>query len=158
GESRGCGLRQPANSGATAMKRTDAARRGVILVTVLWSMALLSGLAMAAAITFRGFVGIMAIDRDSVRIDGLLSAGLEVAAGMAAGWDATPISGAEATVPLRSGAIRVRLADEGGRIDVGRAPVEMLTDLFASIGVPQPQMVAQQVVAFRDANTARASA
>ena len=38
------------------MKRSDP-RSGVILVTVLWSIALLSALAMAASVTFRGFAG-----------------------------------------------------------------------------------------------------
>src|SRR5262249_10948106 len=40
--------------GGDAMTRNEA-RRGVVLVTVLWSIALLSALAMAASVTFRGF-------------------------------------------------------------------------------------------------------
>ncbi|HTE94027.1 MAG TPA: hypothetical protein VK678_11030 [Bradyrhizobium sp.] len=63
------------------MKRSDP-RRGVILVTVLWSIALLSALAMAASVTFRGFAGVMAVERDRVQGDALLSAGLETAAGI----------------------------------------------------------------------------
>ena len=50
------------------MKRSDP-RSGVILVTVLWSIALLSALAMAAAVTFRGFAGVMAVERDRVQGD-----------------------------------------------------------------------------------------
>src|SRR5271170_6822555 len=64
-----------------AMKRSDP-RRGVILLTVLWSIALLSALAMAASVTFRGFAGIMAVERDRLQGDALLSAGLETAAGI----------------------------------------------------------------------------
>ena len=48
------------------MRRSDP-RSGVILVTVLWSIALLSALAMAAAVTFRGFAGVMAVERDRVK-------------------------------------------------------------------------------------------
>ena len=48
------------------MKRSDP-RSGVILVTVLWSIALLSALAMAASVTFRGFAGVMAVERDRVQ-------------------------------------------------------------------------------------------
>src|ERR1700732_1592816 len=51
-------------------------RRGVVLVAVLWSIALLSALAMAASTTFRGFAGIMVVDRDRVQGDALLTAGL----------------------------------------------------------------------------------
>ena len=59
------------------MKRVDP-RSGVILVTVLWSIALLSALAMAASVTFRGFAGVMAVERDRVQVandlaDGLIS-------------------------------------------------------------------------------------
>ena len=38
--------------------RTDP-RRGVILVAVLWTVALLSALAMATSVTFREFAGIV---------------------------------------------------------------------------------------------------
>ena len=41
------------------MKRSDP-RSGVILVTVLWSIALLSALAMAAALASRGLVETLA--------------------------------------------------------------------------------------------------
>ena len=61
--------------------RNSLASSGAILVSVLWSIALLSALAMAASTTFRGFSGIMALDRDRVRADAILTAGLEVAAG-----------------------------------------------------------------------------
>ena len=53
------------------MKRSDP-RSGVILMTVLWSIALLSALAMAASVTFRGFAGIMSVERDRVQGDALL--------------------------------------------------------------------------------------
>jgi hypothetical protein len=52
---------------------------------VLWSIALLSALAMAAAVTFRGFAGVMAVERDRVQ-GALLSAGLETAAGSSTRW------------------------------------------------------------------------
>ena len=54
-------------------------RRGVVLVTVLWLIALLSALAMAASITFRGFAGVVALDRDRVQAEALLTGGLEAA-------------------------------------------------------------------------------
>src|SRR5260370_37631199 len=59
---------------------SGSARRGVVLITVLWTVALLATLAMATSLTFRGFAGIMAIDRDRLKADGLLTAGPEDAA------------------------------------------------------------------------------
>jgi general secretion pathway protein K len=126
-----------------------AKRRGVVLVTVLWSVALLSTLVMATSLTFRGFVGIVAVDRDRLKADGLLTAGLEVAAGLASSADTIPLYDMESTVTLSSGSVRFRIDDEGGRIDVGKAPVEVLAALFGSIGVPSPDALAQKIVEWR---------
>jgi general secretion pathway protein K len=54
-------------------------QRGVVLVTVLWLIALLSALAIAASITFRGFASIVALDRDRVQAEALLTGGIEAA-------------------------------------------------------------------------------
>src|SRR3977135_858731 len=48
------------------MNRDDP-RRGTILVAVLWSITLLSALAMATSTTFRGFAAIMVVDRDRIQ-------------------------------------------------------------------------------------------
>jgi len=127
----------------------NAKRRGVILVTVLWSIALLSALVMATSVTFRGFLGIVTVDRDRLRADGLLTAGLEVAAGLASSADQIPLYDVESTVTLSSGAVRFRIDDEGGRIDIGKAPVEVLAALFASVGARNPDTIAQRIVEWR---------
>jgi general secretion pathway protein K len=123
-------------------------RRGVILVTVLWSIALLSALAMAAAVTFRGFAGVMAVERDRVQGDALLSAGLETAAGIIDGLGEAPLMEIETTVNLATGAARVRLNDEGGRVDIGRAPAIVLAALLRSVGASEAAAndVAQRMV------------
>ena len=129
-------------------------------MTVLWSIALLSTLVMATSVTFRGFVGIVTVDRDRLKADGLLTAGLEVAAGLASSADQIPLYDVESTVRLSSGAVRFRIDDEGGRIDIGKAPVEVLAALFASIGAPKPDAIAQRIVEWRkldDAATAPAT-
>ncbi len=82
-------------------------RRGMVLVVVLWTIALCSALAMAASVNFRSFVGIVAVDQDRVRGDALLTAGLEVAAGLAMDWPDKPLLDRETTIN-----------DEGGRIDL----------------------------------------
>jgi general secretion pathway protein K len=129
------------------MKESDP-RRGVILVTVLWSIALLSALAMAAAVTFRGYAGLMAIERDRVQGDALLSAGLETAAGVIDTLGDAPLANVETTVNLATGSARLRLNDEGGRIDVGKAPAIVLAALLRSVGAPEAAAndVAQRIV------------
>jgi general secretion pathway protein K len=129
------------------MKRNDP-RRGVILVTVLWSIALLSALAMAASVTFRGFAGVMAVERDRVQGDALLSAGLETAAGIIDALGDASLMDIETRVKLATGSVRLRLNDEGGRIDIGKAPAAVLVALLRSVGAPEAAAndVAQRIV------------
>ena len=129
------------------MKRSDP-RSGVILVTVLWSIALLSALAMAASVTFRGFAGVMAVERNRVQGDALLSAGLETAAGIVNTLGDAPLLDNEAKVDLATGWVRSRLSDEGGRIDVGKAPAAVIAALLRSVGASEAAAkdVAQRIV------------
>lgn len=132
-------------------------RRGMILVIVLWTIALCSALAMAASVSFRSFVGAAAIDRDRTQGDALLTAGLEVAAALAADWPDRPLLDRETTFALSTGTVRARFNDEGGRIDIGKAPPEFLAALLLSIGAPQSQAdsLAQSIVEWRSRNAAQ---
>jgi general secretion pathway protein K len=118
-------------------RASNQSRRGMVLVAVLWSIALLSALAMAASVTFRGFAGVMAVERDRMQADALLTAGLETAAGIIDGLRDAPLAEIETTVTLGTGAVRLRLNDEGGRIDIGRAPLELIASMLRSVGAPQ---------------------
>ena len=137
------------------MTQSDS-RRGMVLMTVLWSISLLSALAMAASVTFRGFAGVMSVERDQVQADGLLSAGLETAASIMQASNEAPLTDVEMTATLGTGAVRVRLNDEGGRIDIGKAPVEVLAAMFRYVGVPEGAAgtVAQRIVARRSLSNA----
>jgi len=116
--------------------RTDP-RRGAVLMAVLWSISLLAALAMAASVTFRGFAGVMSVDRNRVERDALITAGLEVAAGVMLDLGkTTPLIDLERTVALSTGAVNVRLNDEGGRIDIAKAPAELLAAMLRSAGAP----------------------
>lgn len=132
------------------MKRNEA-RRGVVLVTVLWSIVLLSALAMAASVTFRGFAGVMVVDRDRVQADALLTAGLEASANTIETLGGAPLREIEITVSLSTGSVRAHLDDEGGRIDIGRAPLEMIAALLRSVGAPPGAAdgIARRVVELR---------
>jgi general secretion pathway protein K len=129
------------------MKHGDP-RRGVILMTVLWSIALLSALTMAAAVTFRGFAGVMVVERDRVQGNALLSAGLETAAGIINSLDGAPLTDIETSINLATGTVRLHLDDEGGRIDVGKAPAAVLAALLRSVGAKEAAAndVAQRIV------------
>jgi len=127
------------------------ARDGIILVTVLWLIALLAILAVAASLTFRSFSGVIAVERERLKAEGLLTAGLEVSGGLvsSAGED-IPLNDVGTTVKLPSGLVRVRLNDEGGRIDIGQAPPELLTGLMRAVGAPNPEGLAKRIVDWRD--------
>jgi type II secretory pathway component PulK len=112
-------------------------RRGAVLMAVLWSISLLAALAMAASVTFRGFAGVMSVDRNRVERDALITAGLEVAAGIILDLGkTTPLRDLERTVALSTGSVNVRLNDEGGRIDIIRAPAQVLAAMLRSAGAP----------------------
>ena len=140
------------------MRHSDP-RRGVVLVTVLWTISLLSALAMAASVTFRGYAGVMAVERDRVQGEALLTAGVETAAGIIGTLGDAPLADVETTFNLGTGAVRARLNDEGGRIDVGKAPVELLAAMLRSIGAPPAAAnnVAQRIVERRDPGNASRS-
>ncbi len=125
-------------------------RRGVVLVTVLWTIALLSALAMAAATSFRGFAGVLAIDRDRVQADALFTAGLEAGADLVVKYRAHPLAPVEMRLTLSTGVVRVRLSDELGKIDINKAPVEVFASLFSEVGVPNGADVARAIVLWRD--------
>ena len=112
-------------------------RRGAVLMTVLWTISLLAALAMAASVTFRGFAGVMSVDRNRVERDALITAGLEVAASIILDLGkTTPLRDLERTVALSTGTVNVRLSDEGGRIDIAKAPAEVLAAMLRSAGAP----------------------
>jgi general secretion pathway protein K len=127
------------------------ARDGIILVTVLWLIALLAILAVAASLTFRSFSGVVAVERERLAAEGLLNAGLEVAGGLVStANDDVPLNGVQSTVTMASGVVRLQLNDEGGRIDIGQAPVELLTALMRAAGAPNPDVLAKEIVEWRD--------
>jgi len=119
------------------LQKSGDPRRGIILVAVLWSVTLVSALAMAASTTFRSFTGVIAVQAEKVKLDALLVAGLESAAGLVERLGQTPLREFEAAITLPTGAVRVRLNDESGRIDVSKAPVELLASLFRTAGAHQ---------------------
>jgi general secretion pathway protein K len=83
-----------------------------------------------------------------VQGDALLSAGLETAAGIINTLGDAPLLDMEEKVNLATGSVRSRLSDEGGRIDVGKAPAEVLAAMLRSVGASESAAkdVAQRIV------------
>ena len=106
---------------------------------------------MAASVTFRGFAGVMAVDRNRVQADALLTAGLEASANMIETLGGAPLREVEITVALSTGSVRAHLEDEGGRIDIGKAPAEVIAALLLSVGAPPAAAdgIARRVVELR---------
>lgn len=125
-------------------------RKGVVLVAVLWMIALLSALAMAASTSLRSFAGLLAVDRDRVQAEALIGAGVEVGADLLLKYGGRPLFPVETRFSLRSGEGRVRMSDELGRIDINKAPVETLASLFAGLGVEDADTVARAIVRWRE--------
>jgi general secretion pathway protein K len=120
------------------------------LVVVLWTMALISALAMAASTSFRGFAGVIGLSQDKIKADALLSSGLEAAASLlGALGDEKPLIDTQMVIKLSTGSAEIRLSDEGGRINVNKAPVAVLASLFHSIGADDANGVAQSIDAWR---------
>ena len=137
------------------MSRNDP-RNGVVLVAVLWTIALLSALAMAASTSFREFAGVVAVDRDRVRADALLSAGVETAAAAVARLGDRPLTLRETVVALPQGSVRLRLSDETGRIDINKAPVKLLVALLHAAGAgDSAEKLAGAIDAWRQQDLAR---
>ena len=130
-------------------------QRGMVLLVVLWAIALCSALVMATSTTFRSLAGIVRIDRDRVQGGALLTAGLEGAAGIVAALRGGLLTERSVTLAFPTGSVRVTVTDEGGRIDIGKAPVELLTSLLRYVGAEDEdaRIVAQRIVARRETVT-----
>ncbi len=63
--------------------------------------------------------------------------GLRRLAGIIDALGDAPLLDNEARVNLATGSVRSRLTDEGGRIDVGKAPAEVIASLLRSVGASQ---------------------
>jgi len=130
-------------------RRANDPRSGMIIVLVLWTIALLAALAMAASVSFRGFAGIVALDADRTRADALLKAGLEVSGGLLAKLGDEPLPAQQMTLHLDQGSVLIRLSDEGGKIDINKASVPVLTTLLQAAGAENAKLIAQAIDRWR---------
>lgn len=128
----------------------DNRKSGVVLVLVLWTIVLLSALAMAASATFRGFAGVIGLSQDRVKAEALLDAGVEAAAAIVGRVsERQPLSPRTFDISLATGSAHIELSDETGRIDINKAPVKVLSALLGHSGVDGADALAHAIDVWR---------
>jgi len=128
----------------------DNRKRGVVLVLVLWTIVLLSALAMAASATFRGFAGVIGLSQDRVKAEALLDAGVEAAAAIVGRLsERQALSPRAFDISLATGSAHIELSDETGRIDINKAPAKVLSALLGHSGVDGADALARAIDAWR---------
>ena len=135
-------------------KRARSSRRrraGFVVVAVLWLMAMLAALAATFAFYIANTNAAVARHGEKLQAEALVQAGVELAAyqlnvrrefGLFPGG-----------FTFRSGAAAVNVAFRGetARIDLNRAPAELIAGLFVALGAAPPtaQGYAERIVAWR---------
>ncbi len=166
GPSRGRGRLAPGGrrlwSRRLGSRRLGSRRRdaGIALVAVLWVLVLLALVAASFTVTTRSEGRIVRNAVENARARALAEAGVNRAVlGLLerrtdAGWRA---DGSEYAFTLAGGEVTVSIRDEMGKIDLNRAPDELLRGLLVVAGVADQAAGAlvDAIVDFRDGNDLR---
>jgi general secretion pathway protein K len=127
-------------------------RGGFILVAVLGVMTLLASLLGGTTVLVRAAFEGMQAKSDDLALDGLMQAGLDLAAYELYGLKLAPaqIDGQE--IRLDSGTVTLSVSDEAGRIDLNGADPALLAAAYRAVGGRRlrPEEFAARVVAWRD--------
>ena len=153
----------PAKIAAAYAARAIAAprsRRGFALLVVIWVLALLTLLAMDVAGTTRTAALLARNQFETARARALAEAGLtQGIMGLLAPYDGSPwhVDGRVRLLEYAGGQIAVSLRDEGGKIDVNAAPIEVIGGLMTELGVEPGQVAAitDEIAARRRARALR---
>ncbi len=143
--------------------RRPAGQRGVALIAVLWTVALLSLMAMAFLAETRSHANLTRNLLENAKAEALADAGVYRAvaglldADFITGWRA---DGTVYTLAMGEGEVRITIADEGGKIDLNRAPDALLAGLFDALGVPEGEAapLVDAIADFRDGDALRRAA
>lgn len=139
-------------SASPVSARSERNSDGFIIVAVLWILSALTALVSIYAIYVANTATTIALHDDNVVAEGLISAGVELAAYqiIAAPKDARPSRG-DFAFRLGKAHIAVEFCAETARIDLNAAPKELLSGLFVVFGA-RPQDAdeyAQRIVGWR---------
>lgn len=138
-----------------ASRRHPARSRGIALVMVLWVVILMGLMAAAFLRETRVGTGIARNLSENAKAEALADAGVRRAVmGLldpepSTGWVA---DGRPYQLTLGEGEIRIAMRDEAGKVDLNRAPAQMITGLLVATGVEPAlaQSLTASVIDFRD--------
>jgi general secretion pathway protein K len=127
-----------------------AATDGFIVVAVLWIIAALAVLASIYSVFVVDTATAIAANKDRVRAEALVAAGVELAAyHIGATPQQRPSNGAF-NFRAGSSSVAVRFHSEMARIDLNGAPKELLMGLFASLGAArEAETYANRIIGWR---------
>ncbi len=137
-----------------------SAQRGLALVVVLWVLVLLALVAASFSRTTRTEVNLARNLVENAQAEALADAGVHLA--ILALLDPDPAKrpradGTPYRIAFGGAEITVSVQDEGGKIDLNRAPDELLRGLFVSLGVEpaEADALVDAIADFRDPDDLR---
>jgi general secretion pathway protein K len=131
--------------------RSDDSRRGVILLIVLWTVAMMAVIMTALGANVRTTAGLAGSETRRLRTEMALEGGIDAAAAaiIASGDQLRRLSDGHPTqIALKPGDIvEMRIRDAGGLVDVNRADEAMLASLVAHVtgSADTGKAIAQQI-------------
>jgi general secretion pathway protein K len=133
----------------------DRSEEGIALIAVLWMLTLLSIVAAALSLETRSSTRIARNMADNAAARAAADAGIQRAI-LDLSSDARKFL-ADGTVynwQFANNTVHISVKDEGSKIDLNQAPEELLTALFASVGVDrgEAQSLADAIADYRDAD------
>ena len=134
--------------------------QGFVIVAVLWIVAALSALATIFALYLSNSVQALAISDAGLQAEAAVSASLELTAYQLSLADdnARPLQGSF-HYRLGKADVRVSFMSESARIDLNRAPKDLLANLFATLGADpeDAERYADRIIGWRTAPKADAT-
>lgn len=133
---------------------------GFILVAVLGVMALLVSLTGGTALLVRAAFNGVRVSSDELKLEGLIRAGVELAAYELHGLKLSAAQIAGQRIQLDSGSITLSAVDETGRIDLNWSDPVLVAGAYRVSGLKtlQPKDFAARVVQWRDRYEVKSSA
>ncbi len=134
--------------------------RGLALVSVLWVLALLALIAASLTQTTRTEINLTRNLVENATAEALADAGVHRAIlGLLLPSEAAYWRGDGTVYAWRfgSGEVRISIQDEGGKIDLNRAAVELVARLFVAVGLDAQEsaVLADRIADFRDPDDLR---
>lgn len=140
-------------------RRRARRQRGLALVSVLWWIVIVAAIAAAFMRETRVEIDLARNGMAAARAEALANASLALAAQAMLGIEHPVVADlrddGEAEIALAGGRVRLTLEDEADKIDLNRAPVEVLQRLFVVAGVVPDAAANLAAADYRDADDLR---